>query len=316
MGVIHNAFSTKIRELWDLAHRLDKPRSTAVTWTTGIVPGRANYEDLQAHFLALAASIIVCEETVPEIICAWDSPAGYTSPHAPSPPLGFPRLLADAVKAAQAQQPTGLPCLRDYVLQTKYVSLLRAWLSINAWPPGLGRGYRAKWGGLRYVTTKYGILSDADTICLKPCVDYLLGLTTDQPDVFCWTSFIGPWRINVGLCLFDMHKLNAFFFPLLSRIYWRTNRKDSTLVQAVRKAFPESIEQLKLGLSDKRRVNAEKHAPARATGHVWNPEVMHYHAWKGEFRQGGQRALDDYGDMLDQLILSAKTQLGLVPMRR
>lgn len=311
MGIIYNNFYQKTCDLWNLAHQLDKPRRSDVTWTTGLVQGRSDFLDLQTQFLALAASIIITEPQVPEIICAWDSPSSHIHLPKTRRGTGFPEAVYDCIKPKHFICKHNRDLFDGFVMETQYVSVLRAWLSVNAWPPGLGRGYRSKWGGLRYVITPKAILSDADSICLKPCVNYLMDLAKTDPNVFCWTTWIEEEKINVGLCLFDMAKLNTMFFPLLSRIWWSTDHKDSTFVQTVRKAYPEYADALKLGLASKKTVNAERFATARKYGKIWNEDVAHYHAFKAEFRRGGQKALDAYDGMLSGLTESAKLQLAV-----
>lgn len=309
MGLIHKNFYAKTLELWDLAHRLDKPIREDVTWTTGLVQCRSDFLDLQTQFLALAASIIITEPQVPEIICAWDSPSSFVQLSKTKRNTGFPEVIYDCIKPQHFTNEHNRDLFDGFVMETKYVSVLRSWLSINAWPRGLGRGYRAKWGGLRYVVTPRAVLSDADSVCLKPCLDYLMGLAEHDKDVFCWTTWIEDVKINVGLCVFDMAKLNTIFFPLLSRLWWATDHKDSTFVQTVRTAYPEYADMLKLGLASKQIVNAERFAAARKYGKLWNDNVAHYHFWKKEASRGGPVALDAYDEILNSLMDKAKLQL-------
>jgi len=310
MGALYNNFKTKTFALWEAAHKLKKPTRSDVCWTTGMVHGRSDFAELQIQFLALAASIIIVEPEVPEVICAWDSPLPYTDLTKHRRGTGFPEIVWDCMKPAPLISNHNQSLFQFYAAQTPYVSLFRSWLSVNAWCRGLGLGYRSKWGGLRYAVTPWAMLSDADTICLRPCVDFLMGKMREDPDVFCWTSHIEDDKINVGLVLLNMAKLNAMFFPLLSRIWWTTDHKDSTFVQAVRKAFPQMADALKLGLYDKRMANSERFAAARKyKGKAWSDETTHWHVWKREVSVGGKKALCAYERVLDDLLASAQEQL-------
>lgn len=311
MGVIYKKFKKQTFELWNLAHQLKKPKREDVAWCTGIVQGRSDFKDLQTQVMALASSIIINEPTVPEIIIAWDSPQPFKHWKEGFRGTGFPEVIKDCINPKE-------PLVSHFhgdrfgynKMDTKYVTVRRAWLSINGWCPGLGRGYRAKWGGLRYCIAPYGILSDADTICMEPCVDYLMSGPKKDPETFCWTTWIEPDKINVGLCVFNMVRLNAAFFPLLSRIWWGIDKKDSTFVQAVRRCVQNPDEHFRLGLMDKRKVNSERFAAAKKYGKkAWSEDTMHYHAWKREVSQGGDKFVKLYGSILDQLKDKAQEQL-------
>ena len=73
MGIFYNTFNEKIKEVWNIANKLDKPINNNLSWTIGLINGRGDYNDLQAHGAALISSIIINEKIVPKIICAWDS---------------------------------------------------------------------------------------------------------------------------------------------------------------------------------------------------------------------------------------------------
>lgn len=311
MGQIYQNFQEKTFALWELAHQLKKPVRHDVCWTTGIVHGRSDYRELQIQFLALAASIIISEPAVPEIICAWDSPRPYSDLAKHRKGTGFPDVFWDCMKPAPLVSSHNRDLFQYNVAETPYVKVLRAGVSVNPWPQGLGFGYRSKWGGLRFATTPYALLSDADTICLRPCVQFFMDMAKTDPDVFCWTSHIEDDKVNIGLVLLDVPKLHTVFLPRLSRIWWTTDHKDSTFIQTVRKAFPDVADVLKLGLYSKQQANSEKYAAARKYhGKAWSDDTLHWHVWKREIARGGDKALADYGGVLDNLMASAKEQLG------
>lgn len=323
MSIFYDTFSEKIKSIWKMANQLDKPIRNDISWTFGIVRGRANFVDLQAHGIALASSIIITEDSIPPIICSWDTQYAFETMHRDKAGLQdrcYPKFLLDCFGGPTPPATTQpnppyvcqrLPHLYEYnERKTKYASLYRYPYCVGAHPYGLGLGYRAKYHGLDYVLTEHAIMSDIDTICTDKCIDYLMEEVRKDPNTFCLTNWQNESWISVGLVVFNMLKYRMIFKPYFNRMYWDARRADSTFVKSVLLNFPHLKDQIDIREFDKHKINTEKFSLCRNRGNFWDAErTTHYHAWKGEMDSNRDEFLKYYGEVLDKLEKSAKEQL-------
>jgi len=310
MGAFYKTFNEKIREVWKLATQLDKPVRENLTWTVGIINGRCDFEDLQAHGAALMASIIIKEKVVPKIICVWDTPTDTNTSKWDLEerqriyPLYLLRLF-DEFDESFLEKPKIFSCNR---LSNQYVSLHRAGWSVNPIPSGLTLGYRAKYLGLNYVRTTHAIMSDIDTICTDECCDYVQENIDRNPETFCLTNYYDNENVSVGLVAFNMRKYREVYLPLWHEMYWKLPKADAKFIQAIRKEYLECQDELDIQLMDKNVVNTEKYYHNIPRKNHWvDDKSKHYHAWKGEMEQNTEEFNSFYNDILDNLIKDAKT---------
>lgn len=309
MGLIYDNFKDKVLELWNKANKLDKPIHSDITWTYGLIKGKADFLDLQVQGLALASSIIITEPVVPKIICSWDSPRDPTSTRTDNAARinDYPQYLLRAMPEWKESCFNRDDYFGSFKFTSKYFDLHRTPLSVSAWPNSLAMGYRSKYLGMNYVTTPYGILSDIDTISLNQCVHYLETKINSSPDTFVWTNYQTETSLSVGLCLYNMSKYRNIFLPRLYNIYWSTHRQDSRFVLEVLAAYPELKDILTIGLFDGKILNSEKIYRSIPRGNIFvEGKTAHYHSWKKEY--SGENAtyfipfynkiLDNLGEML------------------
>lgn len=305
MGVFFDTFNEKIKLVWDVANQMDKPVNGNLTWTVGIINGRCDFKDLQAHGAALMASIIINEPVVPKIICAWDTPSASTT-------------TARNLKARRRIYPMYLLRLFDEFeegflmksniykcnhLQTKYVSLCRSGWSVNPYPGGLGLGYRAKYLGLNFVKTSHAIMSDIDTICANGCCEYVQNEIDKDPSTFCLTNHFDRNNVSVGLVAFNMEKYRQTYLPYWHEAFWELPHADAKHIQYIRHHFPHLKNELDLRLMDKNVINTERYHRSKPRKNDWvDDKSSHYHAWKGELKDnpGGFKMF--YNQILDALI--------------
>jgi hypothetical protein len=312
MSIYYDTFKNKIQSLWAKAITLDKPIHKDITWTCGVVKGRADFNDLQLHGLALATSIIIKEPVVPKIIIGWDT---YLSTNdflvnSKLKETHYPNLLLSSFDDPGLLHERYRYVPEFFQRSNKYVELRRHPFSISAHPYGLGHGYRVKYHGLEYVTTPYGIMTDIDTVCTKPCLEYLQSVINIKPDTFCLTNKIGEKWASVGLCVFNMLKYNMIYKPHWYKMAWETHRADSTFIPSVLEKFPEVRDQLDVRLFDGTMINAEKFFTCPQRGNIWNDEkTAHYHAWKGEIDSNPSGFVDFYNKIIDDLEADLNQQL-------
>jgi hypothetical protein len=324
MSIFYETFSERIKNLWHQANRLNKPIRNDISWTFGVVRGRADFADLQAHGIALASSIIITEDTIPPIICAWDTPDVFETLYKDKKlrDKTYPRFLlecfGDPVPPATVQPDPPYVKVREAHLheylerKTKYASLHRYPYCVGAHPLGLGFGYRTKYHGLDYVLTDHAIMSDIDTICIDKCVDYLMDEVKKGPNTFCLTNWQDASWISVGLVVFNMLKYRMIYKPYFNRMYWDTRRADSTFVKSVLLNFPHLKDQLDIREFDKHKINTEKFSLCQNRGNFWEKDkTVHYHAWKGEMDSNKDEFLKYYGEVLTKLETSVQEQLSV-----
>jgi hypothetical protein len=290
MGIIYDNFKDKVLNLWNLASKINKPIHPTITWTCGIIKGRADFLDLQVQGLALAASIIITEPVVPKIIIGWDSPIDPNTTRRDNNRRIqlFPQYLLRAMPDWKEEYLEDEYYYKPFKFKTKYLDLHRSALSVNPQPYALGLGYRSKYLGMNYVTTKYGIISDIDTICLNPCIPYLEANINTSPETFVWTNHITDINMSVGLCIYHMNKYRNIFLPKLYDIYWETHRQDSRFVPEVLRDFPETKNDLDIKIFDGEILNSEKfykHIPRK--NYFVEGKTTHYHSWKREYKSAG-----------------------------
>ncbi len=266
MSKFYDTYYKRVTKLFEKANELDKPIRDDVTWTVGLINGRNDYLDSQCYLKALVASIIINEPVVPKIICAWD-------------------VLGKA----------GPPTIED----TKYFNLCKSPFSVKPYPGGLGIGYRAKYLGLNLVKTPYGIMSDLDVVCLKPCVDKYMDKTKQHPDVFCWTNYKNRKAINSGFVVFNMEKYFRDYLPAIMQNYWNLPHRDSEFIKHLQN----------IGLRDKLTIGVIKDKKFICTKFWWSDRrddkfdesTSIYHAWKGDIKRGEDKFYDFYDNILDVL---------------
>lgn len=305
MGLIYDNFKDRVLRLWNEANRLEKPIHSNITWTYGLIHGKADFLDLQVQGLALAASIIITEPLVPKIICSWDSPRDPTSTRKDNAARisDYPQYLLRAMPSWEEK------CLRrdnyygSFKFTSKYFDLHRSPFSVSAYPNSLAMGYRSKYLGMNYVTTPYGIISDIDTISLENCIPYLELKIRESPDIFVWTNHQTDTNLSVGLCLYHMEKYRNIFLPRLYNIYWSTHRQDSRFVPEVITAFPETKNILTVGLFDGEILNSEKFYRNIHRGNNFKEgKTTHYHSWKREYQgRNATEFIPFYKNILDML---------------
>jgi len=312
MGIFFDTFKEQVKEIWDIAHKLDKPIHKDISWTMGLIKGRGDFLDLQLHGIALASSIIIKEKIVPKIICGWDTnrdiettkwdDAGRLEIY----PIHFFSMFSDD-PAKYAEKANIYKCGH---FSTKYISLYHSNLSLSSFAYSLGLGYRAKYIGLNYVTTPYAIMSDIDTICIRECVDYLMSEVQKDPETFCLTNWYDENILSVGLLVLNMNKYRNIYMPHFRRMYWELGRQDSLFVQSVRNKFPELKDQLDIRLFNKNMINAERFKKSKRRKNNYTDSLTaHYHAWKGEIAADQKGFLKFYGGILSSLKISAEEQL-------
>lgn len=312
MSIYYDTFKDRIKNLWNKAITLDKPLHKDITWTVGLINGRADFDDLQAHGIALAASIIIKERIVPRIICVWDTyfNTNYFLEHPEKKKEFYPNYLLSCFPdpGILHNQYRNIP--EVFPRTNKYMSLYRHPFSVSPYPYSLGMGYRAKYHGMEYVTTTYGIMSDIDTICTRPCIEYLESIININPDTFCLTNKIGEKWASVGLCVFNMLKYNMIYKPHWNIMSWETYRADSTFIPFLLKKFPELVDVLDVRVFDGETINAEKFYKCNPRGNFWNDEkTAHYHAWKGEINVNPKEFIKFYSNILTDLENDLERQL-------
>ncbi len=265
MGGFHKAFYDRAKDLFEKANKLDKPIRDDVTWTIGLLNGRNDYLDSQTHVLALVASIIINEPVVPRIICAWDTWLGMDPPKIES---------------------------------TKYLKVTRSPYR-TVWDEKFSAGYRAKYLGLNLVETPYGIMSDLDTICLKPCVDRYLDEAKKRPEIFCWSNYKDRKYINSGFCLFNMEKYFSIYLPAIMRNYWTLPKKDSEFVKYLQRiGFRD---ELTIGTIKEDSFIASKFWFCDKRNDKFDENTSIYHAWKGDIKRGEDKFYEFYYKILGSL---------------
>jgi hypothetical protein len=266
MSKFYDTYYNRVSQLFQKANELDKPVREDVTWAIGMINGRNDYQDTQCYVLALVASIIINEPVVPRIICAWDT-------------------------WKSEEQPT--------IEESKYFKLYRSPFSVKPYPGVLGIGYRAKYLGLNLVKTPYGIMSDLDTICVKPCIDKYMDKTKQHPDVFCWTNYKDRRAINSGFVVFNMQKYFSYYLPAIMQNYWDLPHRDSEFIKYLQNN----------GLREKLTIGVIKDKKFICTKFWWSPRRQDefnentsiYHAWKGDIKTGGDKFYEFYGNILKEL---------------
>lgn len=307
MSIFFDTFKDRVKELFIVASKLDKPIDSSITWTAGLIKGRADFLDLQVHAAALAASIIITEKVVPPIIFAWDclydaSRFIFKKEKDPKPKEEYyPYYLLNLFNSRESSSLMYSHLSECYERGNKYVTIYRSPLSNNPWPYSLGLGYRAKYLGLEYVVTPNAIMSDIDTICIQPCLEYLKEQISLDPNTFCLTNWYNEKWVSVGLCIFNMFKYRMIYKPYLNRMAWDTYRADSTFIQSIREKFPHIIHELDIRLFDKNMINAEKFSICTKRGNIADGTTAHYHAWKGEMAADMDGFLEYYSHILDEL---------------
>ncbi len=285
MGIIYDNFKDKVLHLFKQACTLDKPTHPDITWTCGLIRGRADFLDMQVQGLALAASIIITEPVVPKIIYSWDSLLDATTTRKDNKTRihYFPLYILRAFPDWNEDYLGRTDDYRSYKLTSRHFDIHRSALSVNAQQFSLATGYRSKYLGINYVTTKYGILSDIDTISLNPCVPYLETKIQESPDTFVWTNHITERNMSVGLCIYNMKKYRNIFLPKLYNIYWHTDRQDSQFVPTVLREFPRLKTDLDIKLFDGEIINSEKfYKVIKRNNRFVDGKTAHYHSWKRE----------------------------------
>lgn len=301
MGVIYDNYREQISELWNMANKLDKPLRTDVTWTYGIIHSRGDWLELQAHAAALSASIIICEDVVPQIVIAWDCPVSQnTMKYRPKlRASSYPAFLMSQFDEHDDSFLENSNIYKCTKYETRYVSLNQSAFSVNLFPVALSQGYRAKYLGMNYVTTPYGIITDVDTICIKPFLDYAMG---EVGDAFCTTNYCDQIQLGAGFCIYEMERYRKYFLPYLMRDWWQLIRQDSRHLQELRLWHEDLRDVLTINTKlDGSIVCAEKFYMNKRRGNLWSEDTAFYHAWKGEPRANKERFLEYYGHILNSL---------------
>jgi len=308
MGFIYQNFALSVLELWEKASKVNnKNIHSDLTWTFGIMNGNSHdFLDLQVHALALASSIILTERVVPKIICCWDIPYSYSSLKKDSEKEKYyPSFLFEAFKVPHKDF-FHKEFRRCYRLSSKYFDLHRSSLSVNGFPYKIGIGYRAKYLALNYVQTPYGIMTDADTICLRPTIEYLMQEVNKNPDSFCWSAFWDEVKnqLNVGLNIYNMNLYRNLYLPKMNENYWNLPRGDVYFLGSVFHKYPELKNKLKIQLLDYELISVGKFKPYVMAGNktTFNTErSMHYHGWKEEYRSNPTGFIKTFNEILDNL---------------
>ena len=312
MGFIHDTFGESVTELWNVAKEIkDKPIHPDITWTYGFLKGKGHdYLDLQTHALALASSVIITEPVVPKIICCWDTPVCRISSRRSGQQDRdeyYPKYMLSQMGVPEEEFHT-TQTEKLFRRDTKYFSLVRSSRSVNTYSFRLGIGYRAKYLGLEYVKTPYGIMTDTDTICLRPCVEFLMDEVNKNPDSFCWSAFWEPENVqlNVGLNVYNMSLYHSIYQPYFNEMYWDLPKQDGYFFGTVLKRYPELVDKLPVELLDYEKVSTGKYKGYNMAGGktTWNDDkTMHYHGWKGEYRtrRNKQGFIDTFNNILDTL---------------
>jgi len=267
MSKFYDTFYNRALKLFEKANQLDKPIREDVTWTLGLINGRNDYLDSQCHILALVASIIINEPTVPRIVCAWDTTDG--------------------------DSPTRIK-------SSKYMNLLKSPFSVTNYEDRFSLGYRAKYLGLNFVKTPYGIMSDLDTICLKPCIDKYVDKTKQHPNVFCWTNYKDRRAINSGFVVFNMDKYFRYYLPALMQNYWNLPHRDSEFIKFLQKDGTLR-EKLTIGVIKDKKVICTKFWWSARRDDQLDENTSIYHAWKGDIKKGEDKFYEFYSSILDNL---------------
>lgn len=313
MGIFAQEFGTRVVNLWHLAHSLNKPIANDITWAVGICNGRTDFADLQAHGIALASSIIINEPVVPRIMIGWDTHINYNDLYQRGAEKlrkdFYPHFMLSLFPAPEIKKAKYTYEPLFYTRETKYALIAKNSQCIGGHPYGLGLGYRAKYLGMEYVTTQHAVLSDIDTICLRPCIEQIRSEIKKNPKTFCLTSWYDEKYLSVGLCVYNMAKYRMLYKPLMNRMNWNLQHADSEFVQAVRRQYPRSARHLDLRLIEKDLLNTEKFYQCMKRENFWNDDkTAHYHAWKGELRKNKAGFIKFYGDILSDLERNAQCQ--------
>jgi len=261
----YDTFHSRVNKLFEKANELDKPLRDDVTWAIGLLNGRNDYADSQCHILALVASIIINEPVVPKIVCAWDT--------------------------WKEENP---PKIKD----SKYLSVCKSPFG-TVWPDKFSAGYRAKYLGLNVVKTPYGIMSDLDTICVKPCVDKYMDKVKENPDIFCWTNYMDKKNINSGFVVFNMDKYFRYYLPAIMRNYWTLPMKDSQFIKHLQKNGLK--EKLTISVVRDKSFIAEKFWWSEKRNDEFDEKTSIYHAWKGDVKRGEDEFYEFYDGILKNL---------------
>jgi len=319
MGLIYDEFASEAFELWSLASKItNKPIHSDLTWTCGFMRGKGHgFLDLQIHAILMASSVIITEPVIPKIVIGWDSPLPFSlEREKPEREENYPilimRLFGLSDKEIFESDYTKL-----FYLESQYVNLIRHFHSVNSHPFNLGIGYRTKYHGLDYVTTKYGIIVDTDTISIQPCCQYIMNNVSRNPDSFCWTILYNEMKkqMNVGLVTFNMELYNTIYKPHLCQYYWNLPRGDVYWIGSVFERFPHLKTSLKIQLFD----DYEMLSTGKYKGYTMlNGDIsfqenksLHYHAWKGEYKTDQKGFVSSFHSMISNLKNDAKKQLGL-----
>ncbi|MCP3683485.1 MAG: hypothetical protein GY861_12430 [bacterium] len=267
MGVFYDTYYNRVVDLFEKANKLDKPIRDDVTWAVGMINGRNDYLDSQCHVLALVASIIINEPVVPRIICAWEV-VGKEAPF----------VIED----------------------TKYFKLCKSPFSVKPYPGRLGLGYRAKYLGLNLVKTPYGIMSDIDTVCVKPCIDKYMDKTKQHPNVFCWTNYKDRRCINSGFVVFNMQKYFSCYLPAIMQNYWNLPHRDSEFIKFLQNDN-ELRDKLTIGVIKDKKFICTKFWWSARRDDEFDENTSIYHAWKGDIKKGEDKFYEFYDGILKEL---------------
>ena len=265
MSKFYDTFYNRVVKLFEKANELDKPVRDDVTWTIGLINGRNDYLDSQCHVLALTASIIINEPVIPRIVCVWDTVNGGKGP--------------------------------TRLTESKYLTLYKSPFSVSPYQDRFSLGYRAKYLGLNIVKTPYGIMSDLDTICLKPCIDTFMDKINKNG--FCWTNYKGKIAINTGFCVFNMEKYFTYYLPAIMRNYWNLPKKDSEFIKFLQKNGLK--EKLTIEVIQDDSFIAEKFWWSTKRRDEFNENTSIYHAWKGDIKRGAGKFYKFYDNILKNL---------------
>ncbi len=265
MSRFHDTFHTRVKSLFEKANDLDKPVRDDVTWTIGLLNGRNDYLDSQTHVYALVSSIIINEPVVPKILLVWDT--------------------------WKKEDP---PEIKDSKYLKVYQSPFR-----TVWPDKFSAGYRAKYLGLNMVKTPYGLMSDLDTICVKPCVDKYMNKAKESPEIFCWTNYKDKKAINSGFVVFNMDKYFRHYLPAVMRNYWTLPMRDSEFIKHLQKNGLK--EKLTIGLIRDNKFIGTKFHWSNRRNDKFDETSSVYHAWKGDIKKGEDKFYDFYDGILDEL---------------
>jgi len=263
MGRYYDTYYNRVVSLFDKASKLDKPIREDVTWTLGLIDGRNDFDDSQCYVMALVASIVINEPVIPKIVCAWEG--------------------AEPVK----------------IKENKYFKLYKSPVSVRPYPDRFSLGYRAKYLGLNIVDTPYGIMSDLDVVCLKPCIDKYMNEVKKNPDIFCWSNYKDRKAINTGFCVFNMKKYFRDYLPAIMRKYWTLPKRDSEFIKHLQHN----------GLKEKLTIGLVRDSDFIGTKFWWsdkrddkfNKNTSIYHAWKGDIKRGEDKFYKFYDSILDGL---------------